>query len=231
LAAGTSVATDEAGALMVSRHPIRDPPARVARTFIDRLRRSTMMIRPAVIRTAAGLCAAAVLTLVTTAPVSTQQPPFEATITLTGDAEVCVGEVGAVYVDWSTNRDVTRSQWSVGADVEPEGEVSGSSGSDSRTFSSTEEGQFTIRFALRHHTQSDRGASEEFQVTVVACLTDDCPAAPAVANDYLDGIGYSDGRGWIINQVAAAMNAGLFGDDTCDPSYAELVHAFVEGLL
>jgi hypothetical protein len=189
-----------------------------------------MTIRTAVTRLAAGVCAAMAIAAITTAPVSTQPPPFSATITMTGDAEVCVGEVGEVFVDWYTNRDVTRSRWSVGASTEPEQAVSGSGGNDSRTFSSTETGQFQIGFALRHHVQSDRVASESFAVTVSACA-DDCDAAPAVANAYLDELAYGGGRGWINSSVAAAMNAGQFGDDKCDLYYADLVRAFVDGLL
>jgi hypothetical protein len=189
-----------------------------------------MTIRTAATRLAAGVCAAVAIAAITTAPVSTQQEPFSATITMTGDAEVCVGEEGEVFVDWYTNRDVTRSQWSVGASTELEQAVSGSGGSDSRTFSSTETGLFQIGFALRHHMQSDRVASDSFAVTVSACA-DDCDAAPAVANAYLDELVYEGGRGWINSSVAAAMHAGDFGDDKCDLSYVEAVHEFVDGLL
>jgi hypothetical protein len=216
---------------MVSRRPIATRRRASRASPLEPVEESTMTIRTAVTRLAFGVCAAAAVAAITTAPVSTQQPPFSATITMTGDAEVCVGEVGNVFVDWSTNRDVTRSQWSVGASIEPEQAVSGSSGSDSRTFSSTETGLFQIEFALRHHMQSDRVASESFAVTVSACADEDCDAAPAVANAYLDELAYEGGRGWINSSVAAAMSAGQFGDDKCDLSYADLVRAFVDGLL
>lgn len=182
-----------------------------------------------VVRMALAACGVAVIALVGTVPVSTQGgSEYTYDIVFSGDDKVCVGNVGTVNVQWITSRDVTRSRWSADGVDEPEAAFEGAtSGSDSRTFSSESEGTFLIGFALWHHTQG-RQASNSILVTVEECLDAGCPAAPAIANEYLDELGHTGNRGYIISDVAAAMTAGQFGADSCDPSYAEAVRAFVD---
>jgi hypothetical protein len=61
----------------------------------------------------------------------------------------------------------------------------------------------------------------------------DEPAAPAIANAYLRGLGITDRSeiNPIIDLVAHEMNAGAFGDNPCSSGYAEAVIAFVDTLL
>ena len=72
-------------------------------------------------------------------------------------------------------------------------------------------------------------------VTVNNCVVVlDCPAAPAVANAYLDSIHFTGGRGAIINLVAQHMTQGARFDDIspCDlANYRNAVIAFVQPLL
>ena len=61
----------------------------------------------------------------------------------------------------------------------------------------------------------------------------DAPAAPAIANQYLRSLGYTNRNeiNTIISEVAHEMNAGGFGDNPCAPGYADAVRDFVDGLL
>jgi hypothetical protein len=69
-------------------------------------------------------------------------------------------------------------------------------------------------------------------LTVENCAVD-CPAAPAVANSYLDSISFAGGRGDIIRLVADHMTQGARFDGIapCEEGYAEAVIAFVDALL
>jgi hypothetical protein len=61
----------------------------------------------------------------------------------------------------------------------------------------------------------------------------DAPAAPAIANAYLRSLGYTNRNeiNHIIEEVAHAMNARLFGENACSENYAEAVRDFVDALL
>jgi hypothetical protein len=112
---------------------------------------------------------------------------------------------------------VTHSQWLLDErNVATQGPGMGTSGSDSRTFVFDEPGDVDVSFRVWHQTQSAREASETFTIEVSAC-DDDCPAAPTLANAYLNYIGYSGERGALISAVATAIVAGEFGTDNLWP--------------
>ena len=65
-------------------------------------------------------------------------------------------------------------------------------------------------------------------------LSVECKAAPAVANEYLDSIKFTGGRGEIISNVAQHMTQGarFDGIDPCDvEAYRAAVIAYVIALL
>ena len=102
-------------------------------------------------------------------PALAQPPPFSATITLTGDTEIMLGESTTLTAEWATNRDVTRYEWAINAAGQGEQEISGASlGSQTFIFNPTEVGTYTISFRIWHHNpqQSDRVASNSITVTV-----------------------------------------------------------------
>jgi hypothetical protein len=76
-------------------------------------------------------------------------------------------------------------------------------------------------------------------VTVTGCPAQECKAAPAVANEYLDSIGFTGGgpggikRGDIISAVADNMTQGARFDaiDKCSAASRAAVIAFVDALL
>jgi hypothetical protein len=72
-------------------------------------------------------------------------------------------------------------------------------------------------------------------VTVTNCVVNqDCKAAPAVANEYLDSIKFDGGRGEINREVAQHMTQGaqFDGIEPCNvAAYRAAVIAFVDGLL
>lgn len=111
--------------------------------------------------------------LVIIAPALAVQPQFTATITITGNPEIKVGETTTLTAVWITNRDVTRYEWSVDSTgqgiVQIEGAIEGSATFD---FSSETPGTFTISFRIWHHQQTDRDATESVEVVVnpVECV-------------------------------------------------------------
>ena len=71
-------------------------------------------------------------------------------------------------------------------------------------------------------------------VTVTGCSTEtECPAAQAIANAYLDSIGFVGSRGGINSAISAHTTDGnhFDGMSPCDTGYAAAVIAFVQGLL
>lgn len=164
-------------------------------------------------------------------------PAFEATIDITGDLVIAPGETTTLTAAWSTNRDVTRYEWTV--TDEADNIVVGtaaisfdgaSAGSFPFSFTSLVAGQYVVSFSIWHHNQSDRDASASVTVTVV---DEECPAAPAIANAYLDSLAFTEGRGDIIRAVTEEMSPGnmFHGYSKCDPQYADEVIAFVDWLL
>ena len=109
-------------------------------------------------------------TLFTAIPVFAQQPPFSATITITGGTEITLGESAALAANWATNRDVTRYEWAVDGTSQGVSEIVGaSSGSSTFTFLPTSTGTFTISFRVWHHQQDirdGRDASNSVTITV-----------------------------------------------------------------
>jgi hypothetical protein len=106
-------------------------------------------------------------TLFTAIPAFAQPPPFSATITITGDTELTLGESTTLTANWETNRDVTREEWAI--DGTSQGIViipGASSGSSTFTFLPTTTGTFTISYRIWHHVQTDRDASNSVTITV-----------------------------------------------------------------
>ena len=107
----------------------------------------------------AGLVLAAMtavgLTLGFVTPITGQQPPFTATITVDQDLQLCLGDTVNLAASYVTNKDVTRRQWYVDGVaqglVEAIPDTEKQSGSDSFAFTPTGTGVFTISFRIWHH--------------------------------------------------------------------------------
>ena len=100
-------------------------------------------------------------------PVLAAPPPFSATINITGDLEISVGETTTLTADWTTNeQNVTRYEWSVDAAGQGEEAIDASSGSSTFDFSTGTAGSYEITFRIWHHTQTDRDAFESVTVEV-----------------------------------------------------------------
>ena len=132
-------------------------------------------------------------------------PPFEATITITGDLDIETGETTTLTSEWTTNKDVTRCEWSVDGVGEGEVSISGSSGSEQFAFTPASAGDYEITFRIWHHTQTDRDASESVTVTV----TDPAPPDPDVWKNhgqYVKSVAQETpsgpGKGQIVSEAA-----------------------------
>lgn len=110
----------------------------------------------------------AVMMLLSTAGAVTADPPaFTFTIAFTGDTEIETGQSTLLTADWTTNRDVTRYEWSVNGVGQGEVAITGAqSGSQQFNFTDAPAGVYVISFSLWHHTQSGRDASASITVTV-----------------------------------------------------------------
>ena len=71
-----------------------------------------------------------------TGTASAAQPPFSATIDITGDLAITVGQTTTLTATWTTNRDVNRCQWYVDSVGQGEIPIAGAS-SGSSTFDFT----------------------------------------------------------------------------------------------
>jgi len=174
-----------------------------------------------------------VLALVLTSGVSAAD--FVGSVTLPADFSIYVGETTTITGTWATNKDFTRYQWSLdgvaGTIMEiPEAEKL--AGSRGYLFTGAATGTFEVCLSVWHHTQTDRTASDCVTITVLAPVQD-YPAAPAIANAYLDSIGFTGARGEIIKAVTEEMKPGndFHGIAIDEPGYKEEVIAFVKGLL
>jgi hypothetical protein len=185
----------------------------------------------------AGLPAAAVMTLALTmfsvAPTVAQgPPPFTASIAITADPDLvmCVGETINLTALWTTNRDVTREEWKIDGLSQGAASIPGASnGSSNFDFTGSVVGTFSIAYHIWHHVQP-RTATEVVTVTVNQCGGGDCPAAPAIANQYLrdKGIRASDPlHREIIEEIAHVMH-DEFGFDPCRSGYADDVEAYID---
>ena len=95
---------------------------------------------------------------------------FEGTVTITGDLDITVGETTTLTATWSTNKDITRGEWTV-AGV-PQGEMTIDdpyklSGSTTIDFYGAAVGDYIISFHIWHHTQG-RDVTESVTVHVTA---------------------------------------------------------------
>jgi hypothetical protein len=153
------------------------------------------------------------------------------------NVELCLGDSVTFTADYSTNKDVTRMEWSVdgvgqGVKTIPDGSLR-QLGSDSFEFTPDSEGTYTISFRIWHHAQSTRDIQEDVTVSVTSCalVPLQCPAAPAVAGAYLRNVKgmhpndplYSE----IIEEIAHVMH-DEFGYDPCRPGYADDVEYFID---
>ena len=172
------------------------------------------------------------LTLFSVAPLVAQgPPPFSASIAITANPDfvLCVGETINLTALWTTNRDITREEWKI--DGLSQGVISlpgATGGSSSYSFTGNSGGTFSIAYHIWHHVQP-RTATEVVTVTVNQC-DNDCPAAPAIANQYLrdKGIRPNDPlHREIIEEIAHVMH-DQFGFDPCRPGYGDEVEAYID---
>ena len=174
-------------------------------------------------------------------PIAAVPGGFSGTITMDPGptVQLCLGDSVTFTADYSTNKDVTRMEWSVdgfgqGVQTIPDGALR-QHGSDSFEFTPDSPGTYTISFRIWHHAQSSRDIQEDVNVTVTSCTfvdgNQECPAAPAVAGAYLRNVMgmhpsdplYSE----IIEEVAHVMHVE-FGFDPCAPGYADDVKDFID---
>jgi hypothetical protein len=111
------------------------------------------------------------------------------------------------------------------------------------TVTSTQCGAYSFDAKAAHSTYYESfdpnwtNIGDPLSVAVTNCASvEDCdaPAAPAVANAYLDSIGFKGSRGAINSAIAQHMTAGarFDGIDKCNVmAYRAAVIAFVDGLL
>ncbi len=91
---------------------------------------------------------------------------FRATITITGGTAICTGESTTLTAAWSTNKDVTRCEWSVDGDGQGVVSLNGAtSGTSDFTFNGTA-GDHEITFRIWHHVQSANGRDASASVTI-----------------------------------------------------------------
>jgi hypothetical protein len=112
-----------------------------------------------------------ILVMAVAAPAMAGQPAFSADITITdpGD-EVCIGQTVTLTADWTTNRDVTLYEWSVGGVSQGVGKIEDLPSPPSSTFEFTASAlDNEVCFRIWHHTHSDRDATECVPITVVEC--------------------------------------------------------------
>jgi hypothetical protein len=115
---------------------------------------------------------AVTLVMAVAAPAMADQPAFSADIAITADpgTEVCVGETVSLTADWTTNRDVTRDEWSVDGVSQGVVAIDGASaGSSTFDFTGAASGSYDVCFRIWHHQQSDRDATECVTIEVVEC--------------------------------------------------------------
>jgi len=158
------------------------------------------------------LILAVALVMAVSAPALAAPPPFTATIEITPDpATVCVGETVTLTAEWTTNRDVTRYEWSVDGVDQGENEIiideEKQNGTRTLDFDATglEPGEYEVCFRIWHHQQTDRDATECVNVTVEECGCECEATDSAFAYDeslgtcFLDINGLNANRwGWTI---------------------------------
>jgi hypothetical protein len=175
------------------------------------------------------------------------QPPFSATIDLAaGDTELVVGESTTITAAFHTNRAVTRESWAVdGIVVQGPNATTSGTGADAAAdssflFNATTPGFHEVCYRIWHHTQlitDGRDAHNCVTIHVTAPPpTEDCPAAPAVANHYLNELDIKgQDRDQYSQQVAQEMAKNdppnFHGYAPCDAGYVPEVRAFVDTLL
>jgi len=191
------------------------------------------MIRTFILALPVVAVMATALTLFSVTPVVAQGgPPFTASIAITGnpDLELCVGETVDLSALWTTSRDVTREEWLIGGASQGAVSIPGASaGGSNFSFTGNSVGTFLIGYHIWHHIQG-RNATQVATVTVSQCGDNDCPAAPAIANQYLkeQGIPANDPRHRaIVEEIAHVMHAE-FGFDPCVAGYADDVKSYID---
>jgi ABC-type glycerol-3-phosphate transport system substrate-binding protein len=184
-----------------------------------------------------GFC---LIMAVALASAASGQPAFTASINISGTTTISVGQSTTLTATWTTNKDVTRSEWSIGTTGQGQVSFAGAtSGTSTFTFTPTAPGTYCICFEIWHHADprgSGHGVTNRWAkecVTITVTEAAECPAAPAIANAYLDSIGFTGGRGWIISAVTEEMGPGndFHGYSKCDAEYAPEVIDFVDYLL
>ncbi|HZI50967.1 MAG TPA: hypothetical protein VFE29_04035 [Terriglobia bacterium] len=189
-------------------------------------------IRTLILGLPAVAAIALALTLFSVAPVVAQgPPPFSANIVITANPDfvLCVGETISLTALWTANRDVTREEWKIDGTSQGATSIPGAtSGQSSFNFTGSTAGTFSIAYHIWHHVQP-RTDTEVVTVTVNPC-DNDCPAAPAIANQYLrdKGIRPNDPlHREVIEEIAHIMH-DEFGFDPCRPGYADDVEAYID---
>jgi len=122
------------------------------------------------------------------------QPPFGGSVVITPDNPIInVGESVDLTVDWTVNREVTRTERQVEGTSQGVNAIDGAdSGTSSPlTFSGYGPGDYEVCFRIWHHQQSDRDLKECETVTVIDLV---CTWFGETA--WADGLPYSsDGKG------------------------------------
>ncbi len=115
------------------------------------------------------LILAVALAMAIPGPAVAGQPPFSATIIITGDTTIYLGDTTTLTANWSTNaQDVTRYEWQVDGASQGVVSITGASvGSSTFDFTPTAVGDYEITFRIWHHQQTQRDASESVTVHVV----------------------------------------------------------------
>jgi hypothetical protein len=115
-----------------------------------------------------------ILTAAILIPAAVAQPTFEASITITGNLDIKVGETTTLTATWTADKDVTRYQWYIdsvgqGENVIPEGSER-RDGSRTLVFGPVDVGEYQISFRIWHHSHESEWDKTEC-VTVI--VTDD----------------------------------------------------------
>jgi len=131
------------------------------------------------------LILAVALAMAIPGPASAVQPPFSATIIITGDTTIYLGDTTTLTANWSTNaQDVTRYEWQVDGATQGVVSITGASaGSSTFDFTPTAVGDYEITFRIWHHVQTQRDASESVIVEVTeGVITADVDIKPDTLN-------------------------------------------------
>jgi hypothetical protein len=97
-------------------------------------------------------------------------------------------------------------------------------------------GPITISYYIHmYNTQNDWYGTGQITIQVLA-LNEDCPAAPAIATDYLHSLGYTGADDvWKAAMEAIAHETGedglFWAANACDAGYADSVRAYVDRFL